>query len=486
MMARQTESILVVVLGVMALAFHVSSADAEQASGRPNVIVIMTDDQGYADVSFRGSKCRTPNLDSLAAGGAVLNRFYACPVCSPTRAGLMTGRYPIRFGMQRAVNRPNSEIGLPAGEETLPELLAMAGYKHRHMVGKWHLGNMRCQDLPLRQGFTSYYGPYTSGIDYFRHTREGQHDFHRGDKTVFEKGYATHLLSGEAVKLIRSHADETEPFFLYLPHSGVHTPTQAPAEDSARYVKGGMKKPQATYAAMVTAIDRGVGDIVRALEETGKRDNTLIVYFSDNGGTSRGNNRPLRGGKGSIYEGGIRVLALANWPGKIPGGTQVDAVCSYIDIVPTLCAAAGLDHEPACGWDGRDMMPQWQGRAKPDANRRFFSFYERYKAPGESLSLIEGDWKLIRQGKPILDQDYPAQNARIELYNLAEDISEKKDLTAKHPERVERMLDELLEFRKLRSKDGVPPMVAPFPKGWRPPKNWELKPPDSRKKGADK
>ena len=457
---------------VCATAIHA----AEEAVEKPNIVLIVSDDQGYADVSFRGSKIQTPHLDALAAGGAVLNRFYACPVCSPTRAGLVTGRYPIRFGMQRAVNRPNSEIGLPDGEETLPELLAMAGYEHRHMVGKWHLGNMRWEHLPLRQGFTSYYGPYTSGIDYFKHSRMGEHDFHRDDKTVFEEGYVTDLLSTEAVRLIRSHEEDTEPFFLYLPHSGVHTPTQAPAADVARYTQQGMKKPQATYAAMVTAIDTGVGDIVRALEETGKRDNTLIIYFSDNGGTGRGSNRPLRGGKGTIYEGGIRVLALANWPGKIPGGTQVDAVCSYVDIVPTLCAAAGLDHQPARGWDGCDVMPQWRARAKSDTSRRFFSFYEHRKV-GEGLSVIEGDWKLIRQGEPILDQEDPARNARIVLYNLAEDVSESKDLAAMHPDRVERMLDELVEFRKLRSKVGVPPMVEPFPPGWKPPNNWELSPP---------
>ena len=167
------------------------------------------------------------------------------------------------------------------------------------------------------------------------------------------------------------------------------------------------------------------------------------------------------------------MLALANWLGKIPGGTQVDGVCSYIDIVPTVCAAAGLDHQPAHAWDGLDVMPQWQGRTKPDLDRRFFSFYERYGAPGESLAVIEGQWKLVRQGKPVLDQDDPTQNAKISLYNLAVDVSENSDLAAMHPDRVTRMLEELVAFRKLRSKTGVPPMVQPEPKGWKPPKNWE-------------
>jgi arylsulfatase B len=468
--APATSWAVLIIVVLVTLGGVVDSIEADQ---RPNIILIVADDQGYADVSFRGSEIQTPHLDALAQNGALLNRFYVCPVCSPTRAGLMTGRYPIRFGMQRAVNRPFSEIGLPDQEQTLPELLALAGYQSRHMIGKWHLGNMLHKHLPRQQGFTSHYGPYTSGIDYFKHTRMGQHDFHRDNKTVFEKGYATHLLSAEAVRLIRSHANDDDPFFLYLPHSGVHSPTQAPPEDVARYTKRGMDKPKATYCAMVSAIDDGVGDIVKALTETGQRDDTLIIYISDNGGTSRGSNLPLRGGKGSLYEGGIRVLALANWPEKIPEGTTIDDICSYVDIVPTLCGVAGLQRKPDFPWDGSDVMPVWRGEASPTLKRHFFSFFETYKAPGERLSLIEGDWKLIRKGKPILNEEDPTQNSEISLYNLAADVAETNNLAERHPDRVAKMLSDLISFRKLRPKGGVDPQPGPMPKGWKPPKNWE-------------
>jgi arylsulfatase A-like enzyme len=237
-----------------------------------------------------------------------------------------------------------------------------------------------------------------------------------------------------------------------------------------------MAKPEATYAAMISAIDKGVGDILQALEETKQRDNTLIIHISDNGGTPRGSNLPLRGGKGSIWEGGIRVLALANWTGKIRPGTEVDILCSYIDVVPTLCAVAGLDHRPAEAWDGCNVMPQWQERSANTPLRPFFSFYETYKAPGERLSVIEGDWKLFREGNPILDQERPSQNATVNLFHLAKDISESENLAAEYPDRVERMLNQLVRFRKLRPPVGGPPQPGPMPKGWKPPNNWE---PDS-------
>lgn len=452
---------------------------AGEEPARPNIILILADDQGYADVSFRNSAIETPNLDALAAGGAVLNRFYVCPVCSPTRAGLLTGRYPIRFGMQRAVNRPFSKLGLPEEEETLPELLAMAGYQHRHMVGKWHLGNMRWEHLPLRQGFTSYYGPYCAGIDYFKHTRQGEHDFHRDDETVFEEGYATDLLSAEAVRLVRSHANDDEPFFLYLPHSAPHTPIQAPAADVAAYMEKGLDKQHATYAAMISSIDKGVGDLVLALEETGQRDDTLIIYVSDNGAISLGSNAPFRGGKGTIYEGGIRVIAFANWPGKIPSGTEVDAPCSYIDIVPTLCAVAGLDHEPAHGWDGRNVMPLWRGADNADPNWEFFSFFERQTPNSEELVMTTNRFKLIRRGKPILECADPSANAAVELYDLSNDIAETTNIADEHRERVKGMLDEIASFRKLRPAYGVGAQPEPSPPGWKPSPNWELTPPES-------
>jgi arylsulfatase A-like enzyme len=479
----------------------VSFTRGDKKPMQPNLILIVTDDQGYADASFRGSPIRTPNIDRIVEEGAVLNRFYACPVCSPTRAGLMTGRFPVRFGMQRAVNRPFSRIGLPAEIRTLPELLEEAGYKHRHMVGKWHLGNMCWDHLPLRQGFTSYYGPYNSGIDYFRHTRWEEHDWHRDDSTVFEEGYATDLLSDEAVKLIYRHKDSKDPFFIYLPHSSPHGPLMAPDAEIQEYIHLGEKR--ATYAAMVSIIDRGIGRILDALEETGQDRNTLMVFMSDNGGSFiASDNTPLRGGKGQLWEGGIRVIAAVRWPGHIPPGTAINQPCSYVDILPTFLAAAGrpglADNETL---DGRNVLPLWTGEEWDETGWEYFSFYEKYPDRGgkEELSIMRENMKLIRRGKPLLGAPGPteAKVARegatiasegatiategfaeegptIELFDVVSDTTESINLAKENPELVEELLERIVYYRSLRPEGGVPPMVEPIPDGWRPPENWEL------------
>ena len=445
-----------------------------QPAKKPNIILIVTDDQGYADAGFRAGEIATPHIDRLVREGAELKRFYTCPVCSPTRAGLLTGRYPIRFGMQRAVNRPFSNIGIPAQEETLPELLGRSGYRQRHMIGKWHLGNMKWEHLPLRQGFTSFYGAYNSGIDYFKHTRMGENDFHRNDRSVFEEGYYTDLLSDEAVKIIESHKSDRDPFFIYLPYGAPHVPLQAPADEVARYRHLG--KDRAVFAAMISVVDAGIGRILESLVRTGQDHNTLIFFCSDNGGNRYGNNSPLRGGKATLYEGGIRVLAAARWPGKIPAASVVDEPCSYLDILPTFCAVAGNGGINSNPLDGLNVMPLWQGAENYNPDWRFFSFFERQRREGELLSMNEENWKLIRSGYPLLSNPGAGYREEISLYNLADDISETMDLAKRFPKRVHRMLDELIEFRKLRPAiRGVPPMVEPVPEGWKPPTNWEIK-----------
>ncbi|MEN8200958.1 MAG: sulfatase-like hydrolase/transferase [Bacteroidota bacterium] len=448
----------------------------EKQSGKPNLILIVTDDQGYADASFRGSPIQTPNIDRIVTEGVLLNRFYTCPVCSPTRAGMMTGRFPVRFGMQRAVNRPFSTIGLPANIKTLPELLGEAGYEHRHMVGKWHLGNMVWEHLPLRQGFTSCYGPYNSGIDYFKHTRWEEHDWHRDDSTVFEQGYATDLQSDEVVRLIYSHKGSKDPFFIYFPYSSPHTPLMAPEKEILKYAHLGDKK--ATYAAMVSIIDQGIGRILDALEKTNQDQNTLIVFMSDNGGSRiASDNTPLRGNKGTLWEGGIRVIAAARWPGRIPPGFSIDRPCSYVDILPTFIEAAGrpglLNNEIL---DGRSIIPLLLGKEWDETGWEFFSFYEKYSdsGGGEELSLIQDHLKLIRRGKPILDASGLPEEAIIELYDIASDTAESNNIAREYPELIQEMLVRLRHYRSLRPEGGVPPMVEPIPEGWEPPENWEL------------
>lgn len=440
------------------------------AAEKPNIILIVTDDQGYADAGFRDKEVHTPNLDKLVASGVELKRFYTAPVCSPTRAGLMTGLYPIRFGMQRAVNRPSSEIGLPESLTTLPEALGEADYKERHIVGKWHLGNMRKAQLPMNHGFTHQYGPYCSGIDYFKHTRYEVHDFHRNQKSVKEDGYYTDLLSDEAVRIIDDH-EGAAPFFIYLAHGAPHTPLQAPEKEIDRYKH--LEKERATYLAMITVIDQGLGRILEAIDRNKIGENTLVVFLSDNGGGPGSSNKPLKGGKSKIQEGGIRVIAAARWPGRIPAASVCEEPCSYIDILPTLLDAAGSPVSADKQLDGQSALALWEG--KSDGARsdfEFYSFYERRGKNGESLAINMGNWKLTRQGPPILG-GAKSKGTEIALYDLKNDIGEETNLAGQHPERVDELLGKLVAFRKLRPEGGVPPMVEPDPKGWKPFPNWE-------------
>ena len=321
----------------------------------------------------------------------------------------------------------------------------------------------------MSHGFTTQYGPYCSGIDYFKHTRKRTHDFHRNQQTIEEKDYYTDLLSDETVRIIQNH-DEISPFFIYLPYGAPHDPLQAPKAEIERYKHLGKRK--AIYAAMVAVIDQGIGRILDALDKKGYTDNTLIVFMSDNGGQSKADNRPLRGRKGSLYEGGIRVVAAAHWPKRIPAGTICDKRCSYIDILPTLMGATGhsLPADIAEKLDGQNVLPFWEAKEGLIEEKDFYTFYERRTS--EQISIIEGDWKLIRRGDPILNTDHP-EKAQIELFNLSEDIGEKNNLASAYPERVEALLAKLVTFRKLRPEGGVPPMIEPFPKGWKPPTNWE-------------
>ncbi len=258
------------------------------ADGRPNIVLILADDLGWNDVSYHGGDIPTPSIDRIASEGVELDRFYACPVCSPTRAGLMTGRYPIRFGMQRAVCRPFLEVGVPAAEETLPEMLARAGYRQRGIAGKWHIGHAFRRFHPLNQGFTSFVGHYNGNIDYYTHFREGQLDWHRGFESNADEGYSTDLIADEAVRFIDQHA-AAGPFFLYVPFNAPHTPLQVPdqwlepfsaVEDERRRI----------YMAMVAAMDAAIGRILESLGRNGVEGDTLVWFASDNGGQALADN----------------------------------------------------------------------------------------------------------------------------------------------------------------------------------------------------
>ena len=406
---------------------------AQPEPARPNVVFILADDLGWKDVGFHGSDIATPSLDRLASGGAELAQLYAQPMCTPSRAALMTGRYPFRYGLQTAVIPSASTYGLATDEWLLPQALQEAGYRTA-IVGKWHLGHGDRKYWPRQRGFDVHYGPVLGEIDYFTHSAHGTVDWYRDNELVEEKGYATTLLGDEAVALINTHDPKT-PLFLYLCFTAPHAPYQAPQAYLDRY-QHIVDPSRRAYAAMVTAMDEEIGRVVEALDRRGMRDNTLIVFSSDNGGprsamftgevdmsksTIPADNGPWRDGKGTLYEGGTRVVALANWPGRIAPGSVVDQPIHLVDMYPTLAGLAGATLARCKPLDGMDV---WSTIAAGEPSPRNEVVYN----VGPFFAAVrEGEWKLV--WKTTLP-------STLELFNLADDPSEQVNLADRHPDRV--------------------------------------------------
>ena len=440
------------------------------AARRPNIVLIVADDLGYQDVSFNGGKIPTPAIDRVATEGVNLTRFYACPVCSPTRAGLMTGRWPLRMGIMRAVIPPWRNWGIPADEKTVAELIADAGYPRRAIIGKWHLGHAAKKYHPLNNGFTYFYGHYNGAIDYWTHEREGETDWHRNWDTVHEEGYSTDLLGDDAARFIRE-SPAGDPFFLYLPFNAVHSPFQAPDADAARFADVA-DKTRRTYAGMTAAMDRAVGKVLAALDDRRLADNTFVLFFSDNGGVPRvGDNGPLRAGKATVYEGGTRVCAAARWPaGGIRGGKTVDGLMGYIDVYPTVKRLAGLaDAADPNPLDGVDVLDVMRGRA--EAPQRDWFSYIHQGGPDEQLAVIDGPFKLVVHGPGILTDGARAKS-RCELYHLGDDPREQTNVADRHADVVDRLWQKLRTFRSWKL-DGVPE-YGEGRQGFKAPKDWVL------------
>lgn len=435
------------------------------AKTKPNLLLIVADDLGYADVGFNGGKVvATPNLDRLAATGVNLTDFRAAPMCSPTRAGLLTGRWPLRFGLMRAVLPPWSQHGLPPEERTLPELLAAAGYEPRGIIGKWHLGHARREFLPLNHGFTSFYGHYNGAIDYFTHERDGERDWHRDDRSVPEEGYATDLLSAAAVQFVRTVSPE-KPWLLYLPFNAPHSPFQAKPEDLQKYAH--LKLPERrAYAAMVDCLDQAVGRVLAAVEARPDATNTLILFFSDNGGIPKvgSSNQPWRGAKLTVYEGGTRVCAAIRWPaGGLAGGNRFTGRIGYIDVLPTLLAVAGV--KPPADLDGINFLPALRGETQLPG-RAWFSYLHQNE--DAHAAVHEGRWKLVAHGD--FFPKAPTAAPVLELYDLAADPGEQTDLAEKYPEVVTRLHEKLRKFGKMQK-----PGVGAYDEGregFHAPKDW--------------
>ncbi len=442
------------------------SAPTPQASTkppRPHIVLLLADDLGWGDVGFNGSSIKTPNIDSLAQSGVRLEQFYVQPICTPTRAALLTGRYPMRLGMQVGVVRPWSDHGLPLEERTMANALRDAGYATA-IFGKWHLGHARPDYLPTRRGFDRQYGLYNGAIDYFTHIRDGGFDWHKDDKVNRDEGYATDLLAKAAIEFIAGH-DKARPMFLYVPFNAPHTPAQAPEAYLAKYAHIQEKNPR-IHAAMVTAMDDAIGRIIEALRQRGfSEENTLIFFASDNGGIlGYSSNGSFRAGKGRLYEGGVRSPALISWPGKLPRGKTVRPPLHIVDLYPTLLGLAGASLKQSLPLDGRDAWPTIAEGAKSPHDVIV------HNVTPWSGAIRVGDWKLVHNGGHPANDTQAPERETIELFNIAEDPGEKNDQRERQPEIFARMHEQLKAIRASAVKPILTPNEAP--PGFKAPAVW--------------
>ncbi len=425
------------------------------AGARPNLLLILVDDLGYGDLSAYGATdLQTPNIDRLIGEGMRFDYFYAnCPVCSPTRAALLSGRYQEMVGVPGVIRtHTNNSWGyLDPNSTLISEALQPAGYQTA-IIGKWHLG-LESPNLPNERGFDFFHG-YRGDMmdDYYNHRRHGINYMYRNEEEIDPKGHATDLFSQWACDYLRERKSG-KPFFLYLAYNAPHTPIQPPRDwlDRVKKREPGLSDKRAKLAAFIEHLDHGIGKVLRTLDKTGMSQNTLVVFTSDNGGQVNvgANNGATRNGKGTLYEGGIRVPMCARWPGRIEPGTRSNRVALTMDLMPTLLDAAQVPvrHEI----DGIGIFPTLQGKRQPEPKRDlFFGRREGGAYKGKTVEAIRrGDWKLLRPmpGKPF------------ELYHLRRDPLEKTNL-AKTETKKFRELREALE-KQLERYRQVP---------WQPPK----------------
>jgi arylsulfatase A-like enzyme len=462
-------SALLVIAVLSALLF--SSLIAAPASARkPNIVVLLADDLGWADVGFHGGEIETPSIDRIAREGVILDRYYVAPICSPTRAALMTGRDPLKLGIAYDQINPWNSTGLAASETTLAEVFKADGYQTA-IIGKWHLGHAQEHQLPNRQGFDHFYGHLQTNTNYYKHTRENGHDLQEDGKPIQADGeYLTHLEALEAVRVIRER-DPEKPLFLYVPFTAPHSPMQAPKATIDKYEKLPKASYRRVYAAMVDEMDQAIGQILAALDEEEIAQETIVFFSSDNGGSNvfGGMNVPLRGEKGQTFEGGIRVAAAIRWPDQLDGGGTVDTMMTVMDLMPTLAHAVGAPIRSNVALDGIDMWPaiargQRVPRVKP------VGFVSEIPIPGViHLALFDGRFKLVQ----ILQELQTETKVQSMLFDIEADPYEKEDLAGRHPAVLQRLQRLLSEWRRQHPMAGTRSTLVP-PPGWLPPKDWAL------------
>lgn len=396
-----------------------------RSPSRPNIVHILTDDQGWPDLSLHGNPVlQTPVLDRLGREGTRLTRFYASPVCTPTRAALMTGRYPQRTG---AIDTYMGRDTLDPAEQTLPELLGRAGYRSG-LVGKWHLGRY-ARYHPTRRGFDQFFGFWQYG---FINRYFDSEELWEGRTPVTTFGYVTDVLTDRAIRFVRE--SRGRPFYLYLAYNAPHAPYLCPDPLVAKYLARGCRLQDAQIYGMVENLDTNVGRLLGELDRLGLRDDTLVVFMTDNGHVS-GHYTPLRGRKGTVFEGGIRVPFFARWPGRIPAGRTLDTPAQHVDLFPTFLDAAGVGERPRNPVDGRSLLPLLTGTGPAPEPRYLYHQWSRVRPRDDQNWAIHdraegGRWKL----------------ANGLLFDLAADPAEQKDLAAAHPERAAALRAEFLRW----------------------------------------
>ena len=425
-------------------------ADDKQRETPPNVLMVVSDNQGWMDVGYNGSEIRTPVLDRLAAAGVRLDQFYVYPMCSPTRAALMSGRAPSRYDILGAIGQ-RSRQALPTETVTLADSLKARGYTTA-ITGKWHVG-LRPETGPLQYGFDQSYGFLHGQIDKLTHRyKNGDRSWHRNDRFVDEEGHSLDLITEEAIRFLE--ADRDEPFFLYVPYGAPHPPLQE-SDQWVRPYEGTIDSPsRRLYAAAVTHMDSAIGRLIETLERTGQRDDTLVVFFSDNGAIENwpeqprnyegrfgpypvlGDNGPLRGWIGELYDGCVRTPAFVNWPGVLDPRV-VQEVTSVLDWFPTLTDLAGGEIDPTWRLEGRNVWPLLSGRGDVPETVLYWKSYN-----GKRAAVRSGDWKLV------LDRNGDG----VELFNMRTDPNESDNVANAHPERVNE-LTAILESQARLDRD---------------------------------
>jgi arylsulfatase A-like enzyme len=462
------------------------------AQDRPNVIVMVADDLGWNDVGFHGGDIDTPSLDRLAAEGMELNRFYTTPICSPTRAALMTARDPIRLGIAYGVILPWDNIGVHPDEHFMPQSFQAAGYQTA-MVGKWHLGHAQMTYHPNNRGFEHFYGHLHTEVGFYPpFANTGGKDFQRNGVSIDGDGYETFLLADEVSRYILER-DQSKPFFVYMPFIAPHTPLDAPQElqdkykdintdlepsrakatDDTRRMSKLMLRPSARpmYAAVVDGMDQAIGQVLDTLDSEGIADNTIVLFLSDNGGAAYSvggaDNVPLRGGKGETFEGGIRVVSVMRWPEAIKPAQKLTDIMTVMDVFPTLAEAAGIEMQNQRPLDGRSMWPAIaEGVHKPRQDWVYFvseiPIYGHF-----NLTVFNDEWKLVQE----VEQDQLSTTVTNYLFRIQDDPNEYNNLASQYPDLVQQLSKLIQQRRALYPINGTRSQLAP-PPGWRAPLDW--------------